>query len=90
MVRLLLVVAVIALAFVVARRLGARRLRFVGGQLVECSGAVPPRLRASFAEIARRSDLTGVVTLHGRDRLTFSLGVGEGDRQRFRNAMQVT
>lgn len=61
------------------------RLRFLEGEIVEMDGEIPPRIIYPFKDIAKRYQVTGLITVRKESRMEFSSSIKDSNRQRFRN-----
>ena len=62
-------------------------MEFRDGELVAQRGKASRALTADFADVAQRAKLTGKLSLHRDDKLSFSGEISELDQQRFRNVL---
>jgi hypothetical protein len=85
--KLLLPILIVALAVWLLRSRYAFRLDFRDGRVTKRRGEVAPGLRRDLEDIAAHSGLSGSVRVYAGGVVKFSAGIGDDDRQRFRNVL---
>ena len=85
--RLLLIVGLLFLLGLFVRSLRGARLLYREGKLVETRGRVEAAVLEAFGDVARHNRVSGAVRLFPGGAMRFSPGIGEADRQRFRNVL---